>query len=136
MKIGELAKIADVNIDTIRYYEKAGVLPEPLRRPSGYRDYDESTLRRLRFVRNAKRLAFSLLEITELLALSSGSDMAHIRNAAKDKLATVEARITDLTRMKEALGHIIRECPGHGPGEECPIVQSLASPNEVLDGRL
>lgn len=135
MKIGELAKIADVNIDTIRYYEKAGVLPEPLRSPSGYRDYDESTVRRLRFIRNAKRLGFSLVEITELLALSS-SDMAHIRNAATDKLATVEARITDLTRMKEALGHIIRECPGHGPGEECPIVQSLASPNEVLDERL
>lgn len=126
MTIGRLAKATEVNIDTIRFYERQGLLPAPHRRPSGYREYGGESVQRLNFIRRAKHLGFSLTEIAELLSLSGGCDMGAVRDAASAKLSDVESRIRELKRIQKALRSVIDACPGHGDPSQCPIVQSLA----------
>lgn len=127
MKIGELAQRAGVPIDTVRYYERQGLLPEPERQPSGYRSYQSADVLRLRFVRRAKALGFTLEEISELLALSSHreDDMGSLKAAAEQKLAGVEAKLAELTRIRDGLRTLITACPGHGALGACPILQAL-----------
>ncbi len=129
MKIGELAKRCDVNIDTIRYYERQGLLPAPERLASGYRRYRTPDVARLRFVRRAKALGFTLDEIRELLALSDhrDDDMGELKAAATAKLIDVEARMTELARVRDGLHTLIEACPGHGALAQCPILNALAS---------
>ena len=105
MKIGELAQKAEVNIDTVRYYERQGLLPEPQRLRSGYRQYQVGDVSRLRFVRRAKALGFTLQEIRDLLELSSHRerDMAGMKSAAMEKLVDVEAKLTELTRISDGV---------------------------------
>ena len=127
MKIGELARRAAVGIDTIRYYEREGLLPQAQRLPSGYRVYAEQDVRRLRFVRRAKALGFTLPEIRELLALSSRQDdMAGMKAAASAKLADVEAKMAELERIRAGLEALVAACPGHGALARCPILNALA----------
>lgn len=128
MKIGALAKQAHVNIDTVRYYERQGLLPAPQRLMSGYRQYEQADVARLRFVRRAKTLGFTLIEIRELLALSSHreDDMAGMKAAALEKLADVEGKLIELTRIRDGLKTLVASCPGHGPLEHCPILNALA----------
>jgi MerR family transcriptional regulator, copper efflux regulator len=128
MKIGALAKQADVNIDTVRYYERQGLLPAPQRLMSGYRQYEQGDVARLRFVRRAKVLGFTLVEIRELLALSSHreDDMAGMKAAAIVKLADIEDKLTELTRIRDGLKTLVESCPGHGALEQCPILNALA----------
>jgi len=128
MKIGALAKQAHVNIDTVRYYERQGLLPAPQRLMSGYRQYEQGDVARLRFVRRAKTLGFTLIEIRELLALSSHreDDMAGMKAAALEKLADVEGKLIELTRIRDGLKTLVASCPGHGPLEHCPILNALA----------
>ena len=128
MKIGELAQKAEVNIDTVRYYERQGLLPEPQRLRSGYREYAAEDVSRLRFVRRAKALGFTLQEIRDLLELSSHreEDMAGMKSAAMEKLANVEAKLAELTRIRDGLEVVIASCPGHGALEQCPILNALA----------
>ena len=128
MQIGKLAKQAGTPIDTVRYYERHGLLPEPARRASGYRDYSPADVRRLRFVRRAKALGFNLNEIRELLDLSQhrGDDMAAMKSAAAEKLADVEAKLAELTRIRNGLQTLVAACPGHGALETCPILNALA----------
>jgi Hg(II)-responsive transcriptional regulator len=128
MKIGALAKQANVNIDTVRYYERQGLLPAPQRLMSGYRQYEQGDVARLRFVRRAKALGFTLVEIRELLALSSHreDDMAGMKAAAIEKLADVEDKLTELTRIRDGLKTLVASCPGHGALEQCPILNALA----------
>jgi Zn(II)-responsive transcriptional regulator len=127
MKIGELARRAAVGIDTIRYYEREGLLPKAQRLPSGYRVYDQQDVRRLRFVRRAKALGFTLPEIRELLALSSRQDdMAGMKAAASAKLADVEAKMAELERIRAGLEALVAACPGHGALARCPILNALA----------
>lgn len=128
MKIGELAHRADVGIDTVRYYEREGLLPKAPRLASGYRVYDEDDVRRLRFVRRAKALGFTLPEIRELLALSGHrqDDMAGMKAAASEKLADVHAKLAELNRIREGLEALVAACPGHGALEQCPILNALA----------
>jgi MerR family transcriptional regulator, copper efflux regulator len=127
MKIGELARRAEVGIDTIRYYEREGLLPKAQRLPSGYRVYAEQDVRRLRFVRRAKALGFTLPEIRELLALSSRQDdMAGMKAAATAKLADVEAKMAELERIRAGLEALVAACPGHGALARCPILNALA----------
>ena len=130
MTIGRLAKQAGLNIDTIRFYERRGLMPPPARRSSGYREYDAAEVGRLNFIRRAKRLGFSLDEIAELLVLSSGTDMAAIREAATAKLLEVEKRIKEMQRIRQGLKVVIEKCPGHGSPADCPIVSSLSGNNE------
>jgi DNA-binding transcriptional MerR regulator len=128
MKIGELAQSAGVGIDTVRYYERQGLLPLPTRQASGYRRYDTGDVARLRFVRRAKGLGFTLSEIRELLALSGRreDDMGTLKAAATAKLADVETRLAELARIRDGLEALIASCPGHGALEQCPILNALA----------
>jgi len=128
MKIGELAKRADVPIDTVRYYEREGLIPPPIRRASGYRDYVDADVDRLRFMRRAKGLGFTLHEIRELLSLTamSGDDMAALNAQTQAKLRDVEERIHALTRIREALQSLVTACPGHGALNRCPILAALS----------
>lgn len=132
MKIGELARQADVGIDTVRYYEREGLLPVPDREASGYRSYRRGDVARLRFIRRAKGLGFSLGEIRELLILSDhrDSDMAGLNAAAREKLADVEDRLAELERMRDGLRTLVASCPGQGALEQCPILDALAKDPE------
>ncbi len=127
LTIGRLAEQAGVNIDTIRYYERSGLLPAPKRRASGYREYGDGDIRRLQFIRRAKRLGFTLDEIEQLLQLSQGRDMGAVRAAARGKLADVEQRLQSLQRVRDALAILIDDCPGHGDPASCPIVLALSA---------
>lgn len=123
--IGTLAKRAGVGIDTVRYYERQGLLKPRERLASGYRRYSELELSRLRFIRKAQVLGFSLSEIRELLSLSSHHDVSRVKKKAEAKLVDVEQRIGELNRIRTALSGLVRACPGHGRPEECPILQAL-----------
>lgn len=127
MKIGELAQRGGVRVDTVRYYERQGLLPLPSRRPSGYRSYAPSDVSRLRFVRRAKTLSFTLDEIRELLTFSDdrGNDMGGLKTVALEKLADVEARLRELAYIRDDLRAMVAACPGYGSLEQCPILQAL-----------
>jgi len=125
--IGQLARRGGVGIDTVRYYERNGLLGPRLRLASGYRRYGSLELARLRFIRRAQGLGFTLGEIKALLALSAQRDVAKVKSSATQKLADVEARIAALLRMKEGLAALIAACPGHGRAEDCPILGALGA---------
>ncbi len=128
MKIGELAKRADVPTDTVRFYEREGVMPPPMRRESGYRDYSEVDVKRLQFVRRAKRLGFTLSEVQDLLGLSEDrtDDMAMLSHHASAKLQDIDSRIEELQRVRSALQTLVNECPGSGQLDACPILAALS----------
>ena len=127
MKIGEFARRVGIPIDTVRYYERNGLLPPPARRASGYRDYHDSDIARLNFVLRAKALGFTLVEIRELLQLSDAAegDMANIRGLAASKLQDIEQRIAQLARVRDALKGLVEACPGRGHVSGCPIRSAL-----------
>lgn len=128
MKIGELAKRSGVGIDTVRFYERQGLLPKARRLASGYRVYDPGDVKRLRFVRRAKALGFTLEEIRDLLALSDhrDDDMAALKGLATEKLADVQAKLAELNRIREGLETLVVACPGHGALAQCPILNALS----------
>jgi MerR family copper efflux transcriptional regulator len=127
LTIGAVAKRVGVAIDTIRYYERQGLLPEPARRASGYRSYGDGAVAQLRFIRRAKDLGFTLEEIRELLALSA--DRLHgvkqVKQRAKQRLAEIELRIAEWQRVRDGLAQLVESCPGHGKPESCPILAAL-----------
>ena len=123
--IGALAKRAGVSIDTVRYYERGGLLAPKTRLASGYRRYSELEVARLRFIRRAQALGFSLKEVKELLALSNLRDVGRVKRAAQTKLADVEERIASLERVRNGLASLIAACPGHGRAADCPILKAL-----------
>lgn len=128
LTVGKLAKSIGINIETVRYYERMGLLPVPERLASGYRVYNEQAVKRLRFVSRAKSLGFSLEEIKELLALYSNpsTDCEAICEQARMKCADIEKRITDLKRIHKALKQLEQTCPGGDKGlDECTITQCL-----------
>ena len=130
MSIGQLAKSAQVGIDTVRFYERHGLLPKPQRKASGYRQYSAEDARRLVFIRRAKDLGFALADIGELLKLrgqgdGSGRNVARVRSVAKQKLQTVEAKIAELERLRDVLQELVTACPGHGAADHCPILRAF-----------
>src|SRR4051794_20492053 len=116
LTIGQLARRAGVGVETVRFYERQGLLEEPDRRASGYRQYPEEVVARLRFIRRAKDLGFTLGEIKELLALrlDPGATRADVRRQAEDKLAAIAAKIHDLQRMQAALRRLTDACHSAG----------------------
>ncbi|MCK5656361.1 MAG: MerR family transcriptional regulator [Syntrophobacteria bacterium] len=132
LSIGQLAKKAEVNIQTVRYYERRGLLPDPPRRESGYRQYSLSDLARLRFIKHAKELGFSLRETMELLTLrvDPNTTCTNVKKRAEAKLVDVEDKILALQRIKEALTHLVGLCRGRGPTSECPILEALEATNQ------
>lgn len=127
--IGQLAQKVKVNIQTIRYYERQGLIPEPPRRDSGYRQYTEDTVTRIQFIKRTKDLGFSLKEISELLSLRIDPDTTciDVKRRAKVKIADINEKIQDLQRMKRALIKLVELCRGGSPASECPILEALNS---------
>ena len=120
LTIGQLARRADVGVETVRFYEREGLLEEPARRPSGYRQYDEGVVDRLRFIRRAKQLGFTLKEIRELLSLriDPATTCGDVKSRAEAKLDDIAAKIRSLQRMKRALVKLTKACGGHGAASE------------------
>jgi MerR family mercuric resistance operon transcriptional regulator len=127
MTIGKLAKRCGVGVETIRFYEREGLIEEPQRRDSGYRQYPEETARRVRFIKRAKELGFTLKEIRELLALRIRPEATcgDVRHQAEAKIADIEQRIVMLQKMKQALARLTVACSGRGPTSQCPILEAM-----------
>ena len=130
LTIGQVAKQTGIGIETIRFYERKGLIDEPSRRESGYRQYTNDVVRRLTFIQQAKTLGFSLNEIHELLSLRSlpGVTSREIKQMAQAKLGDIGQKIKMLKRMQKALKNLVDQCPGVGPTDECPIIEALDKP--------
>lgn len=129
LSIGKVAKQAGISVETIRFYERKGLLQEPQRKESGYRQYQEEDIRKLVFIQHAKNLGFSLNEIRDLMSLQadSKSTSREVKDMAENKLQDIEEKIKMLQRMRMTLKHLVDKCPGEGPTSECPILDALAS---------
>ena len=129
LTIGRLARRARVNVETIRYYERRGLIPEPPRLASGYRQYPEETVARIRFIKRAQDLGFTLKEILELLSLrvDPQTTCADVKRRTEEKIADIEEKLDSLRRMKDALTILKDRCSGKGPTRECPILEAMES---------
>lgn len=130
LTIGELARVACLGVETIRFYERRGLIDRPARPASGFRVYSREAVARLAFVREAKELGFTLKEIRDLLALRANpaTDCAAVRGRAATKLAQLQTGIERLARMRATLSDLLARCPGRGELGKCPIVEALAAP--------
>ncbi|OGP95855.1 MAG: heavy metal-responsive transcriptional regulator [Deltaproteobacteria bacterium RBG_16_47_11] len=129
LSIGQLAREAQVRVETVRYYERRGLMPEPPRRESGYRQYSEPDVTRIRFIKRAQTLGFTLKEILELLSLrvDPKTTCGDVKRRAEVKITDMEEKIRDLQKMKKALMKLVVSCRGRGPTSECPILEMLGS---------
>jgi MerR family transcriptional regulator, copper efflux regulator len=129
---GGLAKQAGVNLETVRFYERRAMLPKPPRTASGYRVFPPESVQRIRFIRRAQDLGFTLKEIKALLALSNApvKNCGAVRGRAAQKIAEIEGKIAALTAMKNALEEISFACSGRNRAMVCPILESLGSDEE------
>lgn len=127
LKIGEVAKATGIGIETIRFYERKGLLDEPDRKPSGYRQYDESVVARLRFIRRSKELGFTLSEINELLSLwfDTETKCSDVRTKAQTKIEEIEEKVKTLNGMKRSLKKLIDQCHDRGSLDGCPLLDGL-----------
>ncbi len=130
---GELAREGGVNLESIRFYERKALLSKPPRTRAGYRVFPQESVGRIRFIKRAQELGFSLREIKELLQLKSGADSgcADVRQRAEEKLQDINHKIRDLQRMKKALAGLTAVCPGRGAISNCPILESLDLQNRT-----
>lgn len=127
LTIGQVAAAAAVNVQTIRYYERRGLFATPRRTASGYRQYGEDAVARLRFIKHAQGLGFSLKEIQELLALRvrHGAACDPVERKTRQRIELVERKIRDLERLKETLQQLAAACAARRPTDECPILEAL-----------
>lgn len=127
LTIGQLAKEAGVGVETIRFYEREGLLAAPGRSPSGYRQYPPEVVARVRFLRCAQWLGFTLRDAEELLALRDDpeADRADVREKATAKLADIDERLAELRAMRVELARLLTTCRGNGPAADCPIIAAL-----------
>lgn len=130
LTIGALARVAGVNVETIRYYHRIGLLPLPRPAHGSFRRYDHESFQRVRFIRRAQRLGFALDEIARLLGLADGKHCRETRNLAEQKLAVVEEKLADLAAIRKALKTMIAACDRGGGGRGCPIIESLSEDDE------
>ena len=127
LSIGQVAAAGSVNVQTIRYYERRGLLPPVRRTKSRYRQYSQESVTRLRFIRHAQELGFSLKEIKDLLALRvrAGASCDAVADRTRKKMQMVERRIVDLQRLKRTLQRLARACTTHHTTDPCPILEAL-----------
>ena len=132
LTIGRVARLAGVGVETVRFYERQGLLKNPPRKLSGYREYDEDVVAQLRFIRRAKQLGFTLKEIKELLSLRRDPDTpaAELKAQAEAKIVDIDAKIQSLEQMKQALLKFTCECSGRGSVGECPLLRALDQEDE------
>ena len=128
LTIGKLAKQAGLGIETIRFYERQGLIDPPPRTDSNYRIYPEEEVSRLKFIKRSKDLGFTLREIKELFELQHDphATKADIKERTVEKIEDIKKKVRDLTRIQEALEHLAGSCDGHGPLSECPILEALS----------
>lgn len=127
LTIGRLANAAGVNVETIRYYQRRGLLDEPSKPLGGYRRYAPSAATRVRFIKRAQQLGFTLIEVGGLLLLQDGQNCRETRLLAGRKLGLIEERIADLTRMRRLLKALIEECAAGRHPRSCPIIDALSA---------
>lgn len=134
LSIGQVARRVGVGVETVRFYEREGLLEEPPRRASGYRQYDEQVVKRLHFIKRAQKLGFSLKEITELLLLRVDGQHSceEVKQATSAKITEVEQKLIELQRMRQALLQVAALCTGQGPASACPMLDALDQ-QEILD---
>lgn len=128
LRTGEVAKLAGVNVETLRFYERLGILPEPPRRASGYREYPPETVNLIRFVKRAQELGFSLREVQELLDLRNAPRQAtgKVPRLVQAKIDEIDHKIRDLEAMRHALQDLLCACQSKQPRSACPIIESLS----------
>lgn len=129
LNIGRVAALAGVSSDTIRYYERRGIIPPPRRSPSSYRRYDSATVDRLRFVKRAQALGFSLDEIRDLLDLRAdqAATCRRVNAATREKVAEIDQKIHELTRIRDVLSDLASACCADAPLRQCPVLAALSS---------
>lgn len=134
LTISKLAKAAEVELSTIRYYERRGLVKPASRRSSGYREYGHEAVRRVRFIRHAQKLGFSLDDIAELLALrmSAKGSCADVRRRAQRKVGDIESRIISLNRMRSTLEQLIESCSEKAPISACPILDAIDDARDAV----
>ncbi len=127
LTIGLVARRAGVGVETVRFYERQGLIEEPPRRLSGYREYDDEVVARLGFIRRAKDLGFTLKGIKELLALrrDPSTPAADVKRRAQAKIADIDAKMGTLLKMRKALENLTSACRGHATSAECPLLHAL-----------
>ena len=135
LTIGQVAKEGGVNIETIRYYERRGILKEPPRRPSGYRQYDSESVRLIRFIKRAQELGFTLNEIKQLIELRGNvrRNRSDVSAIAQAKIRDIDQKIQRLQAMREALGILLKACECRERKPECPIIEALN--DDIWDAR-
>jgi MerR family mercuric resistance operon transcriptional regulator len=136
VSIGRLAAGAGVNVQTVRYYERRGLIAAPPRTASGYRQYAPETAERLRFIKGAQELGFTLDEIRELLELRvhDAAACATVQTRTRGKIAQVDAKMRQLGRLKRVLERLARACERRTPTAECPILEMLTDASQDADG--
>ena len=127
LTIGSLADEAGVDVETIRYYQRRGLMPEPDKPAQGYRRYDATTVKRVRFIKRAQALGFTLEEIGGLLKLDEAHACAETRELASHKLQTIETKLADLVAMRKALTALLCQCDAGAMKGNCPIIHALGS---------
>jgi MerR family transcriptional regulator, mercuric resistance operon regulatory protein len=127
LTIGAVAKAAGVNVETIRFYQRRGLLDEPQKPLGGHRHYDAGAVGRVRFIRRAQQLGFTLDEAKGLLCLEDGQSCKETRQLAEEKLAVIQKRISDLQRMRQLLAGLIAECANGKRPRSCPIIATLSA---------
>lgn len=132
LTIGRLARAADVGVETIRYYQRRKLLPQPARSDGAFRKYPAALVDRIRFIKRAQELGFTLEEIGALLALEDGRNRRAIRKVAAARLEQIRARIADLSRMEHTLSHLIEHCAATGEARPCPIIATLLGKPESV----
>lgn len=127
LTIGQLAGRAHVNVETIRFYHRRDLLPLPPKPDSGHRSYPEDSITRVRFIKHAQELGFSLAEIGELLSLrvEPGVSCGDVKRRAEVKLTAIEVKLKSLRKMRSALTKLVSTCSGQGPTSACPILEAL-----------
>ena len=127
LNIGQVAKRTGVTVETVRFYEKQGLLAAPQRSDAGYRQYPLETVKRVRFIQHAKDVGFTLKDIGELLALRQepGTSCTDIKLRATQKIEEVDQKIRDLKRIRDAVGRMVMKCSGRGALSQCPILEEL-----------
>ena len=128
LTIAGVAKAAGVGVETVRYYERRGLVSQPRRGAGTYRHYEPDHVRRIRFIKRAQDLGFTLQEISSLLKLEDGADRRSIRSIAGARLEETRRRIADLKRIEGVLAHLLHDCEAHAKAPRCPIIAAIEAP--------